>query len=74
MSSRSKRCCCCWLDGAHEALVMLGPACMAYNTAERPTFQHIFDILEQLNDVITGRNSSTGKSARGGCAADVESF
>jgi hypothetical protein len=37
--------------------------CMAYNAAERPTFQDILDILEPLKDVITGR--STGESASG---------
>jgi hypothetical protein len=75
-------------DDAPEALVMLGRACMAYNAAERPTFQDILDILEPLNDVITGRNSNAGESCsgsahaavaaaavvQGGAAADVESF
>ncbi|WIA44433.1 hypothetical protein OEZ86_007193 [Tetradesmus obliquus] len=35
---------------APDALVMLGKACMAYNPAERPTFQDILDILEPLNE------------------------
>jgi hypothetical protein len=57
---------------APDALVMLGRACMAHNPAERPTFQDILDILEPLNEVITGRNSNGGGA--GGAAVAVESF
>jgi hypothetical protein len=61
-------------DDAPEALVMLGRACMAYNAAERPTFQDILDILDPLNDVITGRNSNAGESDSGsavGCSGSA---
>ncbi|WIA23927.1 hypothetical protein OEZ85_013569 [Tetradesmus obliquus] len=56
-------------DDAPDALMMLGKACMAYNPAERPTFQDILDILEPLNEVITGRSSSCSVSGDGVAAA-----
>ena len=39
-------------SNAPEALVALGQACMAYDAAERPSFEDILDVLAPLNDAI----------------------
>jgi hypothetical protein len=57
-------------EGAPEALVMLGKACMSYHPADRPSFDDVLEILAPLNAVLrataSGNKSSSPQDAMDG--------